>query len=201
MTQDRPYLIGLTGSIGMGKSTTAGLFVNEGVPVWDADRAVHRMYEVGGAAVDPIYQLYPAAVIDGKVSRQALRDWIIRCNTALARIEAVVLPLVAKDREEFIAECSAPIAVLDMPTLLENGGEKWVDTVVVVSVPAAEQRRRVMDRPGMTEEQFQVILAKQMPDAEKRARADHVIDTSTLDGTKAAVQSLLEQIRRQLNHA
>lgn len=201
MSRKRPFLIGLTGSIGMGKSTTAALFANEGIPVWDADKVVHRLYEKDGAGVAAIRRLYPDAVIDDIVSRAVLRDQIAKDPNALGRIEAAILPLLAKDRTHFIDNCASPIAVLDMPTLLETGADKLVDLVVVVSAPPDVQRARVMERPGMTETQFNVMLARQMPDAEKRARADHVIPTLTLEGAKASVQSLLDQIKRQLSDA
>ncbi|MGO4914614.1 dephospho-CoA kinase [Pseudogemmobacter sp. W21_MBD1_M6] len=201
MSRKRPFLIGLTGSIGMGKSTTAALFANEGIPVWDADKVVHRLYEKDGAGVAAIRRLYPDAVIDDMVSRAVLRDRIAKDPNALGRIEAAILPLLAKDRARFIDNCASPIAVLDMPTLLETGADKLVDLVVVVSVPPDVQRARVMERPGMTETQLNVMLARQMPDAEKRARADHVIQTLTLEGARASVQSLVDQIKRQLSDA
>ncbi|MBK1634872.1 dephospho-CoA kinase [Rhodovulum adriaticum] len=194
----RPFLLGLTGSIGMGKSTTAGFFRDLGVPVWDADAAVHRMYAPDGAAVPEIAALCPDAVQDGAVDRAALKEWIARDPDALARIEAVVHPLVARDRADFIAaHPDTPLIVLDIPLLFETGAQDEMDAVLVVTAPAQDQRARVLARPGMTAAQFDAILAKQMPDAEKRARADFVIETRSLEQTRAAVQALVDKLRAE----
>jgi dephospho-CoA kinase len=184
------YRLGLTGSIGMGKSTTAQMFRDLGVPVWDADAAVHRLYE--GAAVAPVGALCPDAVKDGRIDRAALKDWIARDPAALAKLEAVVHPLVAADRAAFIAQADAPLVVLDIPLLFETGAD--VDGVLVVSASPDMQRARVLDRPGMDAAQFERILARQMPDAEKRARADFVIETLDMDSTRAAVQNLVSKL-------
>ena len=185
----------------MGKTTTADMFAAEGVLVWDADAAVHRLYSAGGAAVESIERLYPAAVIDGAVSRSVLKKWIAKDPSALARIENVVHPLVAADREEFLEKTNAPIIVLDIPLLFETGAGADMYMVVVVSAPTLVQRARVLERAGMTESQLDAVLAKQMPDAEKRVRADVVIATESLGEARAAVHELVVKIRRRLADA
>ena len=193
--------LGLTGSIGMGKSTTARLFAEEGCPVWDADAAVHRLYSPGGAAVDPIGAAFPEAVVQGAVDRGRLRDVIARDPDALARIEAIVHPLVAGDRAAFLAAQVADIVVFDIPLLFETGGESAMDTVVVVSAPPGTQRARVLARDTMTGADLDAILARQVPDEEKRARADYVIVTDTLDHARAQVRAVLEDLRQGGQHA
>lgn len=186
--------LGLTGSIGMGKSTSAQMFRDAAVPVWDADATVHRLYAKGGAAVPPFGDVFPDAVIDGAVSRDKLKDIIAVDPTALAKIEYIVHPLVAADRRAFVANHDAPLLVFDIPLLFETGADSWLSSVLVVTVPPAVQRARVLARPGMTPQHLDQILQRQMPDAEKRARADHVIETLTLDGTRAAVQELIDKL-------
>lgn len=195
-------LLGLTGSIGMGKSTTSGFFREAGIPVWDADAAVHAMYAKGGAAVAPLAALHPPAVQDGAIDRAALRTWIAQDPSALKQIESIVHPLVAQDRAAFIAQNrTAPLLVLDIPLLFEGGGQNSFDATLVVSAPAEIQRARVLARPGMTEAHFQTILSKQMPDADKRALATYVIETTSLDQTRAAVLDLIARLTESQPHA
>jgi len=189
------WLLGLTGSIGMGKSTTAQMFRDEGIPVWDADSAVHRLYARGGRAVGPVSAAFPDAFVDGGVSREALKKIIAANPAALGQLEKIVHPLVAQDRAAFIADNPAPIVVVDIPLLYETGAEKWLSSVLVVSASPDVQRARVLARPGMTEAQFEAILSRQMPDAEKRRRADHLIETITLDDARAKVRALFDQLK------
>lgn len=192
----RPILIGLTGSIGMGKSTTARMFAEEGIPVWDADAAVHRLYSKGGAAVPLIAKIAPDAVVDGQVDRAILKEMIQDRIGLLQRVESVVHPLVRQDREDFISNASAPILLMDIPLLYETHSERQMHVVVVVSAPEEEQRARVLARPGMTEEQFEIILKKQLPDEQKRARADFVIETTSLESARKQVRQVLDTIRK-----
>ncbi len=191
----RAFRIGLTGSIGMGKSTVASLFREHGVPVWDADAAVRRLYAPGGDAVDAIARLRPDAVSEGGVDRAALKRWIAEEPDALSRIEAVVHPLVARDRERFAERAGDGPVVFDIPLLFETGGAAKMDMVVVVSAPAEVQRERVLSRGSMTEAEFEAILAKQVPDAEKRARADLVVPSVTMEETRTHVDRLVRKLR------
>ena len=189
------FRLALTGSIGMGKSTTAAMFRDLGVPVWDADETVHRLYAKGGAAVDPIAALVPDAIRDGAVDRDRLRAALKTDPDVLLRLEAIVHPLVAADRAVFCADhADAPLVLLDIPLLYETGGETQVDAVLVVSTDPETQRQRVMARPGMTGDLFRQILSRQVPDAEKRARADHLIETNTLEQTRKAVAELVRKL-------
>jgi dephospho-CoA kinase len=187
-------ILGLTGSIGMGKSTTAGFFAEAGAPVHDADAAVHRLY--AGAAAGAIEAAFPGTTAGGKVDRVRLGEQVINDPAALKRLEAIVHPLVRRDEERFLQAAEgagAAVAVLNIPLLFETGGDKRCDAVVVVSAPPEMQRARVMERPGMTEEKFASLLGKQVPDAEKRRRADFVVDTSKdLDSTRAQVRAILQ---------
>ena len=184
--------LGLTGSIGMGKSTTANFFREADVPVWDADAAVHRLYAKGGRAVAPVGELCPAALQDGAIDRGALKSWIASEPNALNRLESVVHPLVAADREAFLAaHADAPLVVLDIPLLFETGNPAAFDAILVVSIDAETQAARVLARPGMTRAQLDRILDRQMPDAEKRARADHIIETHSLEQTRKQVETVI----------
>ena len=189
-------VLGLTGSIGMGKSTTAALFREQGVPVFDADAAVHGLY--GGEAVAAVAAAFPGVVRDGLVDRAALRARVVGDPAALRRLEALVHPLVRRKRDAFLAEARArgdAVVVLDIPLLLETGGDPAVDEVVVVSAPETVQKARVLARAGMTEAAFSAILSRQMPDAEKRRRADVVIDTSGgIDLARSQVAALLRRV-------
>lgn len=188
-------VLGLTGSIGMGKSTTSAMFQAEGVPVYDSDAAVHALYAAGGAAVAPVEAAFPGVVVDGAIDRARLSARVVGNSEALAKLEAIVHPLVGAHRIGFFEKAEAEgheIVVLDIPLLFETGGEKKVDKVVVVSAPADVQRARVLARPEMTPEKFEAILARQIPDAEKRARADFVIDTGQgLEAAHHQVRDLL----------
>lgn len=189
-----PFRLGLTGSIGMGKSTTAAFFRSAGIPVWDADAAVHRLYT--GAAVAPLGDLLPQSVQAGNVSREILKQAIAENPALLPQIEAIVHPLVAADRAVFLAKTVSDIAVFDIPLLFEKGTEAEMDATLLVTAPPALQRARVLARPGMTEDQFALILSRQMPDAEKRARATHIIETLSLASVQACVLALIDHIRK-----
>lgn len=193
------FRLGLTGSIGMGKSTTAKLFAEGGCAVWDADAAVHRLYAPGGAAVAPMSEAFPKAIEDGAVSRARLKDIIAVDSAALKIIEKIVHPLVAQDRAEFIANAQSDILVFDIPLLFETGGDANMDASVVVSVDPDTQRARVLDRGTMTEAQFEQIRGKQMADADKRARADYVVITDTPEHARAQVTEILAKIRGQMH--
>jgi dephospho-CoA kinase len=195
-------VLGLTGSIGMGKTTTARFFAEEGVPVLDADAVVHELY--GGEAVAAIETAFPGTSKDGRIDRAELSRRVVDDPAALNQLEAIVHPLVRAAQARFLADAErsgAPVAVLDVPLLFETGGDRRVDAVVVVSAPAEVQRERTLDRAGMTAEKFDALLRKQMPDAEKRHRADFIVDTSkSFDSARAQVRAILAslgEIRRR----
>lgn len=189
-------VLGLTGSIGMGKSTTARMFAEEGVPVHDSDAAVHRLY--AGEAAPRVEALFPGTTADGKVDRQRLAKAVVGRPEALRKLEEVIHPLVRRDADRFIVEerrKGTPLVVLDIPLLFETGGTDRVDKIVVVTAPAEVQRERVLARPGMSEEKFAGILAHQVPDSEKRKRADFVIDTSSgMEAARSAVRDIIAQL-------
>lgn len=193
----RPVTLGLTGSIGMGKSTVAAMFADLGVPVFDADAAVHRLQGPGGALVAAIGAAFPGTTGTGGVDRTALGAAVLGDDRAMRRLEGIVHPAVGIERAAFLAtHRDTPLLVFDVPLLFETGGEARVDRVAVVSAPAGIQRARVLARPGMTAPRFEAILARQLPDAEKRARADHVIDTGTSPAaTRAQVAALVACLR------
>jgi dephospho-CoA kinase len=177
---ERPYLVGLTGSIGMGKSETAKMFAKLGVPVYDSDAAVHRLYEKDGAAVEPIAKAFPGVVKDGRVDRAELSKLLAADPAGFKKLEALVHPLVAGEQRKFLDKSQqdgAEMAVLDIPLLFETGGHARMDAVVVVSAPFHIQRERVLARPGMTPDKLDQILSRQTPDAEKRAKAHFVVET------------------------
>ncbi|WP_265501203.1 dephospho-CoA kinase [Paracoccus beibuensis] len=189
------FRLGLTGSIGMGKSTTAQIFRDLGHPVWDADQSVHRLYGVGGAAVEPVADAFPDTLRDNAIDRDALKLAIRKDPTALARLERIVHPLVAEDRQSFLSRHhDTPLVVLDIPLLFEIAAAPDVDGIAVVSTDAETQAARVLARPGMTPETLRLILARQMPDVEKRARADWIIPTDTVEGARQAVARIIKEV-------
>lgn len=195
------FRLGLTGSIGMGKSTTAAMFAEAGCAVWDADAAVHRLYAQGGAAVAPMAAAFPAAIEEGAVSRNRLKEIIAADASALTRIEKIVHPLLAEDRAAFAANAEAEILVYDIPLMFETGGEKRMDAVACVSVSPELQQKRVMDRGTMSLAQFEAIRAKQMPNDEKCARSDYVIITDTLEHARAQVEDIVTDVKRRMRDA
>ncbi|WP_457091300.1 dephospho-CoA kinase [Microvirga sp. P5_D2] len=187
------FILGLTGSIGMGKSATANLFRRLGVPVHDADASVHALYR--GRAAPLIERAFPGTVTDGVVDRRALGGIVLGDAEKLKQLESIVHPLVREEEQKFLSSVTTTIAVLDIPLLFETGGEKRCDAVLVVTAPSDVQRQRVMARPNMTDETFRAILAKQMPDAEKRARAHFLVDTGRgFDSATAQVRSILASL-------
>jgi dephospho-CoA kinase len=185
----------------MGKSTTARFFAEEGCAVWDADAAVHRLYARGGAAVEPLAAAFPSACVNDAIDRAELKRIILEDPEALARIERIVHPLVARDRARFIDEADADIVVLDIPLLFETGGEKDMDAVVCVTVAPEIQRERALARGTMTDEHFKHILSKQIPNDTKCARSDFIVETDTESGARAQVAEIARQIREKIRHA
>jgi dephospho-CoA kinase len=198
MSGQRPFVLCLTGSLGMGKSTAAKFFADEGVPVHDSDAVVHALYE--SEAVPAIEAAFPGTTSAGKVDRGKLAALVVGDQAALARLEAIVHPLVGQARDKFLTEAEArgaPVVLLDIPLLFEIGHECNCDAVVVVSAPADVQRARALERPGMTEEKFAGLLAKQLPDAEKRGRADFIVDSSQgFDHARAQVRDILRAVAK-----
>lgn len=190
------FVLGLTGSIGMGKSTTAKFFAEEGVPVHDADGAVHRLYD--GEAAPPIEAAFPGTTQNGKVDREKLAKAVLGDPAKIKQLEGIVHPLVHRVRERFLSDAEksgAKVAVLDIPLLFETGGDARCDAVVVVSAPAEMQRTRAFERPGMSEQKLAAIMANQVPDAEKRARADFIVDTSQgFEHARAQVREILQRV-------
>lgn len=197
------FRIGLTGSIGMGKSTTSAMFAAQSIPVWDADAAVHALYAPDGAATAHVLALFPdVRAPDGSVSRAALRQKIAADPRVLDQLTAFVHPLVAADRDRFLARHqTAPIVLLDIPLLFENHLENLCDGIAVVTTSPETQRARLRARASMTDAEIALILSRQMPDAEKRARATWIIETTTLDAARAQVNLILAEIRKALSHA
>ena len=197
-------LVGLTGSLAMGKSQTARMFAELGCPVFDADLEVHRLYAAGGGAVAPVAALFPAALVDGAIDRDRLSALLLADPAALSSLEAIVHPLVGEAEARFIAAAEAaqqPFVILDIPLLFEVGRDSAMDRLVVVSAPAEVQRRRALARPGMTEEKLDRLLARQTSDADKRAHADFIVDTSRgLDDAFDQVRRIVSRLREEAGH-
>jgi dephospho-CoA kinase len=195
------FKLGLTGSIGMGKSTTAKMFAELGIPVWDADAAVHKLYSTGGAAVPAIQELYPEAIEHGEVSRSALKHLIQSNENVLGELERIVHPLVAADRQNFIGTSDSDIVLLDIPLLFETNGDKDMDAIACVDIDPETQRERVLKRNTMTEEQFEQILNKQLPNDIKCSQSDFVIKTDNLDHAKEQIAHIIGLIRKDYINA
>ena len=189
------FLLGLTGSIGMGKSTTAGFFKDAGCDVWDADAAVHRLYEKQGAAVAPLSNLFPKALIEGAISRQVLKHELQKNPDLIGQLEAIVHPLVAQDRQTFIDSAQSNILVFDIPLLFETGADAHMNAVICVTIDEEEQKKRVLERGTMNEEMFEQIKSRQWSNFQKCEKADFVILTDTLDHVHAQVDNILANLR------
>ncbi|GGA18714.1 dephospho-CoA kinase [Neptunicoccus cionae] len=200
--KQRPYILGLTGSIGMGKSTTAERFADRGIPVWDADATVHQLYSGDTPAVRQIAEMLPEAVENKTVNRDTLKAAIAKDQSILKKLEQIVQPLIAQSRADFVAEArdnDVDIVIIDHPLLLESSSERYCDGVLVVTIDAAEQRRRVLERGTMDEKTLEIILAKQMPDAEKRKRADFIVETTTPEAAERQVDAVIAKIKDSCN--
>ena len=195
------YVLGLTGSIGMGKSTTAAMFAAKGISIWDADATVHRLYGPDGKLTAQIGAMFPEVIVNGSVSRAILRNKISADATVLDQIQELVHPLVAADRSQYLATHPVGLVVLDIPLLYETGSDQLCDGVAVVSTGADTQKSRVLGRGEMTEQEFELILARQMPDAEKRRRATWIIPTDSLPVAMRAVENIIAVITQRLDHA
>lgn len=185
----------------MGKSTTAQMFRDAGIPVWDADATVHELYSCGGAAVEPVSKIAPSVLIDGAIDRLRLSEEVAANPNLLTDLEKIVHPLVAQNRSKFLSSSGSDIVVVDVPLLFETGTHKSVDAIVVVSTNPTEQKRRVLMRDGMTEEKFEALLSRQYPDQKKREEAHYIVDSTTLEGARKDVQTIIRKIRGELRNA
>jgi dephospho-CoA kinase len=193
------FKLGLTGSIGMGKSTTAEMFRGHGIPIWDADKAVHELYATDGAAVEPIKAVFPTAIVDGAVSRDVLKHLLSRDPAHFKTLEKIVHPLVKAHRLDFVkTNASSDIILFDIPLLFETGGDSDMDAIVCVFVDPDIQKERVLQRGTMTKHEFQNILSRQMPSEQKLARSDFKVETNSLQDAKAQVDTIIETIRGQM---
>lgn len=195
---NRPLVIGLTGSIGMGKTTTSKLFKEKGIPVWSADEVVHRLYSSEEEIIESLTGIVPEAILNGAVNREILSRLIAEDKDLLPKIEGIVHPLVAKDRDAFVSQSSSSVVLVDIPLLLEGNSIDHVDVVVVVSTSKENQQERVLRRPGMTMERFELIKSKQMSETEKRKRADFVIDTTTPETAAKGVSFVLKNVKERI---
>jgi len=198
-------LIGLTGSIGMGKSTVGKMFESLDIPVYNVDAEIHKLYEVGGAAVEPVGAVFPSAIIEGRIDRPTLSKLVVGNDEAIQKLEQIVHPLVGAHRATFLSEVEAAgqkMVILDIPLIFETGAQDNFDKILVVSAPADIQKSRVLARPDMTEEKFAAIVARQLPDAEKRRRADYVIDTDCSEAeTLQQVKDIIQHLNEEFGHA
>lgn len=195
----KKFVLGLTGSIGMGKSTTAKMFEEAGIPVWDADAKVHQLYTGDTLVVQKIADIFPDAVENKTVNRETLKDLISNDKNVLQRLEKIVQPIIAVSRNNFIANANNDIVVIDHPLLLESQSDAYCDAILVVSIDSGTQRERVLSRGSMDAETLNVILAKQIPNAEKCKRADYIIETKTLEAARAQVKNVIKNIREQIS--